>query len=289
MSSSRSIAAARQRRAAEPVQTQQVRPRTSIASQSAFAPQPQIQQQQPQFRNVQGMPNGQRNVNGNVSQIQQQQFLQQQYQQQQYQQQQYQQQQQQSNVPQGKATHEIGKISVSDAIGLITLRLGRLELLTKKIEDADPNEQFASSSTGSSAAFDDVVARSIISRLEDLEKKISTPNKQMDTKINNILEKVTLLENELQEARDTIVNLESMLLVEAPLDSQMDNVIETTTTDSLEPTTLSSEVVENHTISAVVEETVPPPSVEVVKESVPIIEKKENNIQVIVEDVEHDD
>ena len=127
MSSSRSIAAARNRRAMEQQQPnllQRSRPNTSIASQPAFS-----QTQQPS-----------------------QQFKQQQYQQYQQQQQQKQQQQRllndnpnnsnskpsrnfQSGSTPGSVPVAVNKISVSDAIGLITIRLGRVEQYMQSLDE----------------------------------------------------------------------------------------------------------------------------------------------------------
>ena len=92
MSSSRSIAAARSRRAGEQ-QAQVGRPGTSIAAQPAFS---QQQQQQPQ---------GKRSVTAQNST---------------------------PNVPVTNASN--AKLSISDAIGLITLRLGRVEQIMMEIE-----------------------------------------------------------------------------------------------------------------------------------------------------------
>jgi hypothetical protein len=223
MSSSRSIAAARQRRAAEAPQPPQNRPRTSIASQSAFSPQPQPQ---PQFQQGQirvgqrpGQP-VQQQQQFQQQQFQQQQFQQQQFQQQQFQQQQFQQQQfqrqaQPQQVPLQQQEiqpkqYEIGKISVPDAIGLITLRLGRLELLTKKL-DGNPIENQSTNEAGI-VAFDDVVIKSIISRLEDLEKMNSITVKQTDAKTNGLVEGMTLIEDELKKSKDTIEQLQNMVL-----------------------------------------------------------------------------
>jgi hypothetical protein len=117
MSSSRSIAAARNRRASggeqPPLNQGRPRPNTSIGSQPAFA------QQQQQFQ----QPN--RRI---VSQQQQPQ----------QQQQQSKQQQQQRNFKSGQTPGSVpialNKISISDAIGLITIRLGRVEQFIQNLD-----------------------------------------------------------------------------------------------------------------------------------------------------------
>jgi hypothetical protein len=122
-SSSRSIAAARQKRAGEQSQpTNNSRPITSISSQGAFAQQQQYQQQMMS----QSIPVGSKNVRTaqNRSQTQGGRESNQNIQQQQ---------QQQST-----------RISLSNAIGLITLRLGKLEnSLNDAIEDGSFNGPFS--------------------------------------------------------------------------------------------------------------------------------------------------
>jgi len=139
MSSSRSIAAARNRRAGE---QQPSRPNTSIASASVFSQQPR------------GVP--QRAVPP-------------QYQQQQQQQQQYQQPQQQQQQMVQKP-----RISISDAIGLTTIRLCKVENFIDELKQTGvaglpPNSQIV----------DNSVLMSMISRLDALEKKEIASSEQI--------------------------------------------------------------------------------------------------------------
>jgi len=197
MSSSRSVAAARARRA----------PDTS--SQSAFKPQ-------------------------NTQQIQQQQQMQQQMQQQKQQQMQQQkqqlmQQQQQSNSSSSKPPmtpyqpnqNSIeNKLSVSDAFALVTIRLGRVELLLQKwqamgIESEDGVRIPSSSSTSNAAdVANTTIIKSLVSRIDDLERnlKASVPTKDIEAKISMLAEKNLLLQNELRDAKDTIYKLQTMTL-----------------------------------------------------------------------------
>ena len=187
MSSSRSVAAARQRRASDNAQQPQQmlnRPRTSINSQGAFTPQQQQQQQQ---------------------QYQQQQRMMQQQQTQKQQQQQQQQQQPDNSFDGGMR----GKISISDAIGLITLRLGRLETFIQKTGDIDTVNNTESTPT---RGADDVVVKSIISRLEDLEKTIKIPNKILDAKTTLLEDKIVQLQNELASVKDGLFKLDTDLM-----------------------------------------------------------------------------
>ena len=142
MSSARSIAGARQRRAGE---APPVSGRQNSSQQMYQQPQPgQRQQQQGQGQ-----------------------------QQQQGQGQQQQQGQGQQQGIRGPSIEQIGqgpgKLSVSDAIGLVTLRLGRLETFMNKIQDdgglpvstQDPNVKMVDTS----------VFKSIVTRLEQLEAR----------------------------------------------------------------------------------------------------------------------
>jgi hypothetical protein len=144
MSSSRSIAAARNKRAGEPVQQQQQynRPGTSISAQPAFSQQQQQQHQQQQSKN--------------------------------------------STPPQNT------KLTISDAIGLITLRLGRVEQI---IQD-DGLHNHTSNIPDNTQIVDKSVINSIINRLDSLEKKEkeSTNNTQ-----------VTKLEKELRDIKDALM------------------------------------------------------------------------------------
>ena len=120
--SSRSLLAARARRAGEnPPPVSGNRPGTSIGSHAAFAPQPQGYQT--------NMPQAPPNVR--VSKTAQPQVQQQMKQ------------QQNMNSQQGQGNGlPFSKLSISDAIGLITLRLGRVEqwvIDTEQENESNPN------------------------------------------------------------------------------------------------------------------------------------------------------
>ena len=168
-SSSRSIAAARSRRAGEsqpPVSGG--RPGTSIASHSAF-----VQQQMP--------PPPSNNVRIAKAPMQQQQ--------QQHQQQQ--QQQAQGGLP-------FSKLSVSDAIGLITLRLGRIEQFVMESENDDVHSQSKGNIPENSKIVDNSVLTTIINRLDSLEKREGS---------NVVASSVASLEKELKETKDLLSHL----------------------------------------------------------------------------------
>jgi hypothetical protein len=156
MSSSKSVAAARNRRTeAPPPQFKNVKPTGPITSintaggpgtsnTSTYAraqPQYQQQQQQPQ------------------------------YQQQQQQQQQYQQQQQDQAIP--------SKVTIANAIGLLTVRIARLEQFVHRYNLEQSGSQPKQGSKGNAtdnveARLDESILRNIVSRLDNLEKDKKT-------------------------------------------------------------------------------------------------------------------
>ena len=170
-SSSRSIAAARSRRAGEsqpPVSGG--RPGTSIASHSAF-----VQQQMP--------PPPSNNVRIAKAPMQQQQ----------------QQQQVQGGLP-------FSKLSVSDAIGLITLRLGRIEQFVMESENDDVHSQSKGNIPENSKIVDNSVLTTIINRLDSLEKREGT-NNVASTVASTVASSVASLEKELKETKDLLSHL----------------------------------------------------------------------------------
>ena len=163
-SSSRSIAAARSRRAGEsqpPVSGG--RPGNSIASHSAF-----VQQQMP--------PPPSNNVRIAKAPMQQQQ----------------QQQQVQGGLP-------FSKLSVSDAIGLITLRLGRIEQFVMESENDVLHSKSKGNIPENSKIVDNSVLTTIINRLDSLEKREGS-NAAVASSVAN-------LEKELKETKDLLSHL----------------------------------------------------------------------------------
>lgn len=139
MSSLKSLAAAKNRRSNEPQQQPISRPGTSIASHAAFA---QHHQQQ-QYQGGRGP-------------------MQQQQQQRHFQQEQIQQ-QPSNGLP-------FTKLTVSDAIGLITLRLGKVEQFLIDTQQEGGNH-VASAIPDNMKLIDNSVLTSMINRLDSLEKK----------------------------------------------------------------------------------------------------------------------
>ena len=193
-SSSRSIAAARQKRASEQGQPMNnSRPVTSISSQGAFAQQYQQQMMSQSIavnsKNVRVAQNrsqlqGGRGGNQNVQQ---------------------QEQQEQST-----------KISVSNAIGLITLRLGKLEKMIAEVsEDGrfSNNDNDMSSIPPNMKLVTDEVFENIVNRLNLLE--IKNINYQTElTDIKTTLDNLnSLLSSFINDTNEKFVDYENALTV----------------------------------------------------------------------------
>lgn len=169
MSSSRSIAAARNRRSGDApanIQSQQ-RPGTSISSQAAFSQQnvrPSNQNQKAQNQNQKSQ-----NQNPNLKS---------------------------QDTAKPSNGLPFSKLSVSDAIGLVTLRLGRVEQFM-----IDIHEQGGVSNTSvpdNKLVIESSVITTIVSRLDSLEKKEHSST-------NN--EKLAYLENEVVTLKNVILKL----------------------------------------------------------------------------------
>jgi hypothetical protein len=180
--SSRSLAAARSRRAGEnapPVSGN--RPVTSIGSQAAFA-----QQMPPNIGyNMPPPPNNVRTARA----IQQQQPPIRQPPQQYQQFYDKQQPQSQNGLP-------FSKLSISDAIGLITLRLGRVEQWIIETDDeGDSKQQSSSDLSGipvNHKVIDNSVLTSIINRLDSLEKNgVSSSSSEEFSKLSDEIKDLT--------------------------------------------------------------------------------------------------
>jgi hypothetical protein len=192
--SSRSLAAARAKRAGENApMISGTRPRTSINSNAAFS-----QQKQPNYQQQQSYGSGPgpaitNNVRIAKSTIQ----PQSQYQQHTS---------QNNNLP-------FAKLSVSDAVGLITLRLGRVE---QYIIECENDKSGNTESQDGSKLFDSSVLNNIINRLDNIEKKETTVNNEEITKklqeISTISEEFTKINNEVTKHNLTFFKNEEKIL-----------------------------------------------------------------------------
>lgn len=190
--SSRSLAAARARRAGEnapPVSGN--RPITSIGSQAAFAPPPPGM-----GYNMPPPPNNVRTAKAMQQPIQQGRQPPQQYQQF------YEQQQQppQNGLP-------FQKLSISDAIGLITLRLGRVEQWIIETDSEEDTKQSVSGDVSgipsNHRVIDNSVLTSIINRLDSLEKNVTSSSTEDFT---NLSEEVRALTEQFKRMGDDVSN-----------------------------------------------------------------------------------
>lgn len=182
MSSSRSIAAARNRRAGEqqPVQTRSG-PGTSIASQAAF-----VQQMQ------QGQGRGQMPQGRQMSQGQQMQQMQQN------------QQPQVSSLANGVPSNV--KLSISDAIGLITLRLGKVEQFIIELENQIlPSLRGNSGSSGNTQPIDISVINSVVNRLDSLEKMQRELQSSGSSNLNKDKVDTSKFEKEIRDIKDALM------------------------------------------------------------------------------------
>ena len=198
--SSRSLAAARARRSGEnapPVSGN--RPVTSIGSQAAFA------QQMPNGvgYNMPPPPNNVRTARSMLPNKQPAQPPSQKYQQY-YDQQQQQQHQQTNPLP-------FSKLSISDAIGLITLRLGRVEQWI--IETDHENETNEKSTTGLSyipdghKLIDNATLTTIVNRLDSLEKNSgseNSPNQEITEELSKLVEEINALKEQFKRMGDDV-------------------------------------------------------------------------------------
>ena len=170
MSSSRSIAAARNRRSgdAPPNGQSQQRPVTSISSQAAFNQPQQYARTQNQTQNQKQPQNQNQN--------------------------QKQQAQAQDNTGKPSNGLPFTKLSISDAIGLVTLRLGRVEQFM-----IDIHEQGVPSVPDNKMVIDNSVLTTIVSRLDSLEKKEQSATN--NDKLVNLENEVTSLKNVIDKLK----------------------------------------------------------------------------------------
>jgi hypothetical protein len=175
-SSSRSIAAARQKRASE--QSSNIstsRPVTSISSQSVFA---QQYQQQNMHQNI-SVGVGNKNVRVSQSQSKMQQPSQTQL--------------------QNENASQLSKISIPNAIGLITLRLGKLEQFIQETHSAGGYEYNNESVPSNMKLVTDEVFDNIVNRLTLLESKTLNSD--------NYTERIQVMSNELVELKNVVRDL----------------------------------------------------------------------------------
>jgi len=196
MSGNRSVAAAQRRRAGgpEPAAPGTNRgPQPSINSSQMFSSQQQGQQMQQQQQQIRPGTSGR--LAGQHAQLQQQQ------------QQMQQQQQQTRDTPQSTGDAGVSKITIAQAITLITLRLGKAEMqlyeLGHQVASTGGEQGFSSGIEGAEnmVLIDKNLIDSIMSRLESLEKR--APTSGVNTGTGSSAE-VTLLKQQFEAIKPSI-------------------------------------------------------------------------------------
>lgn len=226
MSANRSVQAAQRRRAGGPEPAAPGRgPQPSINSSQMFSSQQQQQQQQQPGQQRSGQISSGR-LAGQHAQLQQQQ-------------QQQMQQHQQQDAQQANGIGGISKMTFAQAVTLITLRLGKIETQLFELNSGHVSHGFQTEIEGNEnmVMVDKSLMDSIMSRLESLEKRSSTPNtsspeitilKQQfetikpaiaqNTKANNTLTKeqkehkqqIDSLKAEMNETKDLLAALQTL-------------------------------------------------------------------------------
>jgi hypothetical protein len=109
------------------------------------------------------------------------------------------------------------KLSVSDAFALVTLRLGRVELLIQKWQALGVESESGvhiPAETSSTPDVNNTIVKSLVSRIDDLERSVKSAvsMKDFDAKIAMLSDRNTHLLNELRDAKDTIFKLQTITL-----------------------------------------------------------------------------
>ncbi len=116
------------------------------------------------------------------------------------------------------------RITVSDAIGLITIRLGRVEQLLNKNDfsskELPPNSQIV----------DNSVFQTILSRLDVLEKRetdFTNLKNEILTEISGLVNEFkSVVDTRFQEIDEAFVELENNMIVEEPIKDDIELIVE---------------------------------------------------------------
>jgi hypothetical protein len=109
--------------------------------------------------------------------------------------------------------NSVSKLSVSDAFALVTLRLGRVELIINKLQaegiiDANNNVISEKLNNGdNNTAFDDTILQNIITRLDGLDKKTVSNdlNQKLQSQYNSLSEDV-------KQTKEVVMKLQSFIM-----------------------------------------------------------------------------
>ena len=118
----------------------------------------------------------------------------------------------------------VSKLSVSDAFALVTLRLGRVELIINKLQtegiiDANNNVISEKLNNGDNTTFDDTILQNIITRLDGLDKKTVSNdlNQKLQSQYNSLSEDV-------KQTKEVVMKLQSFIM---DVSQKMNNFITT--------------------------------------------------------------
>jgi hypothetical protein len=245
-SSSRSIAAARQKRAGEQSQPMNTsRPVTSISSQGAFAQQQQYQQQMMSqsipvgSKNVSSAQNINKGTGGRNN----------------------------TNIIQNNQSEQSTKISISNVVGLITLRLGRLEsIINDSIENGvfnndngDHSHNNTDTTPNNMKLVSDEVFENIVNRINLLESKViqfTNQNEKLENEMKNMQGSVdilnTLLSSFINDTNEKFTDYENALSeIEKnfEVDTKLNMELTKEETDTVEISNVNDETLENAKIS----------------------------------------
>lgn len=109
--------------------------------------------------------------------------------------------------------NQVSKLSVSDAFALVTLRLGRVELIINKLQSEgiiDANNNVINekvNGTGGNNNFDDTILQNIITRLDGLDKKTVSNdlNQKLQSQYNSLSEDV-------KQTKEVVMKLQSFIM-----------------------------------------------------------------------------
>lgn len=109
--------------------------------------------------------------------------------------------------------NQVSKLSVSDAFALVTLRLGRVELIINKLQSEgiiDANNNVINekvNGTGGNNNFDDTILQNIITRLDGLDKKTVSNdlNQKLQSQYNSLSE-------DLKQTKEVVMKLQSFIM-----------------------------------------------------------------------------
>jgi hypothetical protein len=110
-------------------------------------------------------------------------------------------------------TNPVSKLSVSDAFALVTLRLGRVELIINKLQTEgiiDANNNVINeklNSTGGNNNFDDTILQNIITRLDGLDKK--TVSNDLNQKLQS---QYNSLSDDVKQTKEMMMKLQSYIM-----------------------------------------------------------------------------